>query len=148
RVSGDNRASEPPRLTSPRTVLIASVVLLLFQYALIGQGLTGQVSGRIQDPSAEVIPDADVTLTSNVTGQVRKAKTNTAGEFVFPQVLPGSFNLRVESAGFKTFEQTHAALSSGEHLVLNPITLELGQVSDTVLVEANLAPIETQSSDR
>src|SRR5215831_6616137 len=135
-------------LTSLRILLVACVVLLLFQYTLIGQGLTGQISGRIHDPNAEAVPDADVTLTSNVTGQLRTAKTNTAGEFVFPQVLPGSFNLRVESAGFKTFEQTHAALSSGEHLVLNPITLELGQVSDTVLVEANLAPIETQSSDR
>src|SRR5262245_61310782 len=131
RVFGDGRASESPRLTFLRTLLIASVVLLLFQYTLIGQGLTGQVSGRIQDPSGEAVPEADVTLTSNVTGQVRRAKTNTAGEFVFPQVLPGSFNLRVESPGFKTFEQTHAALSSGEHLVLSPIALELGQVTET-----------------
>jgi len=127
---------------------MTSAVLLFFQYTLIAQGLTGQVSGRIQDPNGDIVPNADVTLTSDVTGQVRRAKTNTDGEFVFPQFLPGSFNLRVESPGFKTFEQTHAALSSGEHLVLNPITLELGQVNETVLVEASLAPIETQNADR
>ena len=128
--------------------LIICIGVLGRQLVLNAQGLTGQVSGRVQDPSGQMIAGAGVVLTSNVTGQRRAAKTNASGEFLFTEVLPGDFDLRVESAGFKAFEQKGAALSSSEHLVLNAVTLELGQVTETVSVDADPAPLETQSSDR
>ena len=131
-----------------RTVLLVCIAGASMQQVTNGQGLTGQISGRIQDPSDKLVIGADVVLTSADTGQRRSAKTNSGGEFVFLEVLPGSFDLRVEAAGFKTFEKNGIALSSGQHLVLSSITLALGQVTETVLVEADAAPLETQSSDR
>ncbi|MBV9226684.1 MAG: carboxypeptidase regulatory-like domain-containing protein, partial [Acidobacteriaceae bacterium] len=123
------------RLTAllPKVPFIC-IAVLATQPLVNGQGLTGQVSGRVQDPSNSVVTGVDVVLTGNVTGQKRATKTNSVGEFLFPEVLPGGFDLRVESAGFKTYEQKGAVLFSGEHLVLDPITLELGSVSETVVV--------------
>ena len=118
------------------------------QLALNGQGLTGQISGRIQDPADRLVAAADVVLMSVDTGQKRAGKTNAGGEFLFLEVLPGSYHLRAETVGFKTFEKEGIALSSGQHLVLSSITLELGPVSETIRVEADPAPIETESSDR
>ncbi len=146
--STNHSVGVPWRVTFLRNFLLICLVTMAPGHHLIAQGLTGQVSGRIQDPADRVIAGAEVLLTSNVTGRILTTSTNADGEFLFAEVLPGSFDLHVEFPGFKTFEQRQSMLSSGEHLVLTPITLELGSVSETVLVEANLAPIETQSSDR
>src|SRR5579859_5075110 len=110
-----------------RLILLFASTALLIPAATFGQGLTGLVSGRIQDPSEQRIAGADVVLTSLSTGLERSTKTNAAGEFVFTEVLPGSFDFAVESAGFKKFEQKSIVLSASERLVLNTITLELGQ---------------------
>jgi hypothetical protein len=115
---------------------------------ICGQGLTGQISGRVQDQTEKLISGSEVTLTTSSTAVRRTTITNAAGEFLFPEVLPGSFELSVEAAGFKTFEQKGAALSSGERLVLGAITLQVGQLNERVEVTADTAPIETQSSDR
>jgi hypothetical protein len=140
------RASQPGKCL-PALLLIGAVAAV-FSPALPGQGLTGELSGRIQDPTDKLVGGAEVALISGATGQRRKAKTNSAGEFLFPDVLPGSFDLRVEKTGFKAFEQKGIALSSGEHLVLNPITLQLGEINETVVVEGVSAVVDTESSDR
>jgi hypothetical protein len=136
------------RAKSLQTFVLACITLAATQPALKGQGLTGQISGRIQDPSYKPVAGFEVVLTSTDTGQKRVAKTNSDGDFLFLEVLPGSYALRAEAAGFKTFEKTGIALSSGQLLVLGSITLELGQVSETVEVAADAAPLDTESSDR
>ena len=73
--------------------LIICIGVLGRQLVLNAQGLTGQVSGRVQDPSGQMIAGAGVVLTSNVTGQRRAAKTNASGEFLFTEVISRRFRL-------------------------------------------------------
>lgn len=131
-----------------RRVPCLLLISMLITGTLVGQGLTGQLSGRVQDPKGLPIAGADTTLISSGTGQKRVAKTNSAGEFLFPEVLPGTFDLVAESGGFKKFEQKGIVLTSGEHVVSNLITLQIGDVNETVIVEADPATIHTRSSDR
>jgi len=118
------------------------------QPAAWGQGLTGQISGRVLSPNDAVVSGADLKLTSVDTGQKRNVKSNGEGEFLFLDILPGNYDLQVAVIGFKTFEKTGLSLSSGEHLVVSAITLELGQVNETISVAADPASVEMQSSDR
>src|SRR5690349_8534536 len=113
-------------------VLLAGIAGISGLPKLAGQALTGQISGEIQDPAGKLVPGASVALLNAATGQKRSTISNTTGDFVFTQVLPGDFSLRVEVAGFKKFEQKAIALSAGQHLVLNTINLELGQFDETV----------------
>jgi len=129
-------------------VFLVALVSALMPAAAKGQALAGQVSGGIRDPAGKLVPDADVFLTNVGTGQKRGMKTNSTGDFVFAEILPGRFDLHVELAGFKRFEQKGIALAAGERLVLNPITLELGQFTETVSVVAITSPLQTESSDR
>src|SRR5277367_2572903 len=121
-------------------------LLLEAQPVILAQGLTGQVSGRIQDASDKPMTGVDIALTSTVTGLKHLTKTNMVGEFLLPEVLPGEFDLHVETSGFKTFEQKGIVLSSGEHLVVTPVTLQIGEVSEVVTINADLATLDTQSS--
>jgi hypothetical protein len=63
-------------------------------------------------------------------------------------LLPGNFKLTVVAKGFKKYEQTGLILSSTERLVVKAITLDLGEVTQTVEVQAETARLQTQSAER
>src|SRR3954452_1757955 len=76
--------------------IICDLVLTAFaiattSQALMGQALTGQVSGRVLDPAGRVVGGVSVTVTDPGTGRRREVLTNRGGEFLFSQVLPGEY---------------------------------------------------------
>src|SRR5262245_36019272 len=120
---------------------LAAVLCLAFGVAApgFGQGLTGQISGRVHDPSGNVVPGATVELVNAGTGQPRETVTDELGSFVFAQLLPGTYRLSVSLSGFKKYEQKEIVLTATERVVLRTISLELGQLSETVSVAAEAA---------
>src|SRR5262249_19916220 len=82
------------------------------------------------------------------TGQIRQGATNEIGDFVFTQVLPGAFNVKVNHPGFQEFEQTGIVLSASERLALEAITIQVGDLTEVVSAEATIAPLQTESSER
>jgi hypothetical protein len=116
--------------------------------SLNGQGLTGQISGTVQDTTGSAIVGAVVELTNAGTGLIRQAPTDASGSFVFPDLLAGTYNIKVTSTGFKTYGANGIALASQERSVLRPIVLQLGTRSESVTVTAETATLQTQSSER
>lgn len=131
-----------------RLFLVALAVTNSLAPPLHSQALTGYVSGRVADSSGKLVPGAVVSLIDTSTQQKRTTLTSSIGDFVFPEVLPGSFDLQVESQGFRKFEQKGIVVAPSDHLVLNSITLVLGQLSETMVVSESVATLETQSSGR
>jgi hypothetical protein len=131
-----------------RYLLFTWLFLVCALARLNGQGLTGQISGRVQDPSGQVVPFADVGLVNTGTGQTRAAVTDDLGNFVFTELLPGTYQLHVRATGFKKYEQRDIVLSATERVVLRQIVLELGEISQTVSVNAEAARLQTQSAER
>ena len=81
--------------------LLASVCWLLLAHAASAQTLTtGQVLGEVTDPSRATVAGAKVELRDLATGAVRTATTNSQGQYLFPQVLPGVYSLTVTASGF------------------------------------------------
>jgi hypothetical protein len=113
-----------------------------------GQALTGYVSGRVFDVSGKLISGAAVSLTDRGTQQKRATVTGPTGDFVFAEVLPGSFDLQVDAPGFRTFEQKGIVVAPSDHLAFNAITLVLATFTGTVSVEASSATLDTQNSGR
>ncbi|MBI5282894.1 MAG: carboxypeptidase regulatory-like domain-containing protein, partial [Candidatus Solibacter usitatus] len=124
------------------------MVAALTAACVYGQGLTGSITGSITDQSGAAIPGAELTLVNVQTSQTRQARTDSNGDFVFTQLLPGDFKLSVVAKGFKKHEQTGLILSSAERLVVKTITLDLGEVTQTVEVTAEAARLQTQSAER
>ena len=81
------------------SVLLATLILL-FSNSLFGQQLTGSLSGTARDSSGAAIPSASVELKNASSGDVRRAVTNGDGFFAIVSVPPGTYNLKVASAGF------------------------------------------------
>ena len=77
------------------------------------QSLYGSVVGEISDPSGSVIAQATITLTNMATGQVYEAKADEAGRFAVSNVLPGDYDLKAGSAGFKSQTRKDIRVAAG-----------------------------------
>src|SRR6185312_6074111 len=84
-------------------LLLALGVLGLLTGMVWAQAGTGELTGLVADPSGAVVPNAQVTLTNNETGEKRTTTTTAAGVYRF-SALPvvGSYTLDVSPKGFKS----------------------------------------------
>jgi outer membrane receptor protein involved in Fe transport len=79
--------------------LLASLVTTA-PTAVFAQTETGRVTGVVTDQTGAVVPAATVTLTSTGTGGVRETISDQVGRYVFANVTPGPYTIRVELSGF------------------------------------------------
>ena len=103
---------------------------------------SAQVSGIIRDTTGGVLPGVDVTLTAAGTGLERRAVTNEAGLYTFPNVPVGGYRITATLAGFRPVTNTGVALTAGVNIRVD-IQLSLGAVSETILVVAATALVDT-----
>src|SRR6187402_2061385 len=131
-----------------RNTRIALLLAAFASIGLLGQGLTGNLTGSISDQSGAPVAAAEVVLTNVSTNQVRSLQSDSNGDFTFTQLLPSTYKIQVTSSGFKRYEQTDIGLTATERLVLKRIELQLGELSQTIEVTAETARLQTQSSER
>jgi hypothetical protein len=105
---------------------------------------TAQISGAVQDQSGAVLPGAEITATQTETGVSRMTISNETGYYVLPNLALGPYRLEATLPGFRTFVQTGIVLQVGSNPTLN-VTLQVGQVSEQVEVQANASLVETRS---
>ena len=124
--------------------------LVLAMLAVCGEGALAQsdnatITGRVTDSSPAVIPKARVVAT-NLDTELRFAtSSNLAGYFTIPALPPGPYRLEVVVAGFKRFVRDKIVLEARRIARLD-VTLELGQVSQSVQVSLPVPLIETETS--
>src|SRR5690348_13768729 len=107
-------------------------------------GTTG-VNGTITDPSGAVVAGAKVTATNTGTNFTRQTTSTAAGLYSLGNLPVGSYDLKVEMAGFKTAEQKSLNLTVGVVATVN-LQLEIGATSETVSVTGEAPVIETSRS--
>ncbi len=110
------------------------------------QSLYGSVVGQVQDPSGSMIAQAAVTLTNTANGQVYDAKTEATGGFVVQNVLPGDYDLKVASAGFKTQTRKDVRISAGS-VTRTDLRMEVGAITEQITVEASATVLQTDKAD-
>lgn len=115
--------------------------------SLLAQTVTGTVSGDIVSPDGALIPGAGVTLVNEGTGDSRSIVTNELGRFVFTAVQPGTYTIKVEMPGFRTFQRQGNVLTANEHLAVGSLQLSVGDVTQEVVVVAEGTPVQTESAE-
>ena len=109
------------------------------------QGSTAQIIGTITDSSGAILPGVEVTATQTETGVTRSALTNETGAYVLPNLPVGPYKIEAALMGFRTFVQTGIVLQVNSNPTINVI-LQVGQVTETIEVQANAAMVETRST--
>jgi len=108
------------------------------------QTFTGSLRGVVGDRSGAVIPDASVTVTNKSTGESRTAATNRQGEYVFPDLSAGVYDVRIKQASFKEFVSKGVEVHVSSATVVDA-TLEVGSATEQVTVEASAVQVETST---
>ena len=121
--------------------LVALLALMLaWASPSFAQTDRGAIIGRVTDPGGAVITKAKVTATNVENNEVRETTTTDEGNFTIPQLQAATYRLTVEAPGFKTaaFEDVKVAVSITRTV---DVTLEVGEVGDTVTVSAESVPV-------
>jgi len=108
---------------------------------------TGSINGTVVDPTGHVIAGAKITLMSERTSEARTAVSNETGVFGLVAVQPDTYNLRIEQKGFKVQERRGLVVAANDRVSLGDITLQIGEVNETVSVTAEAAQVQTDSSE-
>lgn len=122
-------------------------VFFLFSSQASHAQTTATISGTVQDASGAVIPGANVTLTNEATKDSRTVKTNAAGLYAFPSLVPGTYTLKASSKGFEGKQITGIVLNAGDVRMVPALALPVGTEMQTVTVTADeeMIPVENGS---
>ena len=106
---------------------------------------TGQLSGTVLDPSGAVLGSATVAARDADTGITRSQTTNASGQYVFPDLQPGTYQLTVTAAGFTSAVYNDVVIEAGRSRNLE-IKMTMGAASEHVEVSAQGAVLETTTN--
>src|SRR5213083_2692733 len=126
------------------TVSLMGLLVAVIACGSVWGQATAQISGGVQDQSGAVLPGVEVTATQTDTGISRMTVTNETGYYVLPNLPLGPYKLEAALPGFRTFVQTGIVLQVGGNPTIN-LVLRVGEVSETVEVQANAGLVETRS---
>ncbi len=127
-------------------LVFCGLVLALLPTAAEAQVLYGSIVGNVKDPTGAAVPGATVTITHRQTNQARRTITNDTGAYTFSTVSSGSYSIQVAAPGFTTFVQEQMMVAINDVTRVD-VTLKLGSVSETVVVTAETATLQTDRSD-
>jgi carboxypeptidase family protein len=127
-------------------VLVFGIILVGFPSRVVGQAVNATLLGTVTDSSGAAVANAKVTLTETRTGISRASQTNESGNYVFPDLPPGTYTVVAEQSGFK--KASRAAID----VIVNTtgrvdLVLQPGDISQTVTVEAETPILQTERSD-
>ena len=134
-----------PRVGKAIHLLGATVGVLLFAVSLFSQVSTGTISGVVQDTSGAVIAGATVAIRNVDTGIATTIKSDVGGRYVVPNLPIGNYEVEAQQSGFRTEIRRGIILTVGREEVIN-LTLNVGQLADTVTVTAEAPVIETTTA--
>jgi hypothetical protein len=128
---------------------IAALLALVRPGHAFAQAVAGTISGTILDAQGQIVPGATLTIINESTSDMRVTVSDDRGNFQVTNLQPSSYTVKVEMQSFRTLERKNVVLSAGERLSVGNLTLEVGGLGETVVVEARGSQVnvaETQHS--
>jgi hypothetical protein len=127
-------------------VLLLGTILLGFSAPIMGQAVNATLLGTVTDSSGAPASGANITITETNTGISRTTQTNESGNYVIPDLPPGTYKVTAELPGFKRESR------SGIDVIVNTtervdLVLVPGNITETVTVEAETPILQTERAD-
>ncbi|HKZ79348.1 MAG TPA: TonB-dependent receptor [Pyrinomonadaceae bacterium] len=123
------------------------VLLLACPLATLAQQETATITGEVKDASGGLVPKATITVTNVGTNISVTTETNDQGSYTVTSLKPGDYTVTAEKSGFSKTLRSGVTLQVNQFTRID-ITLQAGQVSETVEVTAGAPLLETETSAR
>jgi hypothetical protein len=116
-----------------RTGLWAGAILSLALPLFAQTTPTGTISGRVVDQQGLAVPGASVTVQSPALQGTRTQQTSANGDYIFPLLPPGDYEITFELTGFASLKRKER-VSLNQSVPLN-VTMSVSTMTETVTVE-------------
>jgi len=126
------------------SLLLLSIGLLVGVHAQ--SSTTGNITGTVRDPQGAAVPKAEVTIVEEKTGASRTVRATEDGFYTATSLPAGMYTISTAPTGFKKTITTGVELHVSENKTVN-LDLQVGQVTETVTVTSEAAPVELRSGE-
>ncbi len=118
---------------------------LLVSGALLAQTDRATLRGTVTDPTGLVVPNATITIEEVGTNiEARRLTTDENGNYEAPALKPGTYRVKVDNAGFRSFVADAVLLDAGQVRRLD-VGLQVGSTTESVTVTGGAALIQTDT---
>ena len=125
--------------------LLAVCLMVLACAAAYPQGNTGRILGVVTDQTGGNVANAAVTITDVARGVSQTLTTDSDGAYIAINLLPGTYTVRVEFKGFKTFERKNILLEVGKDVRVDAV-LQTGSTTETITITEDVPMVDTTST--
>jgi hypothetical protein len=132
-------------VTAATRIVLLVLALSLMSLPALAQSTAGRVLGSIIDQSGASVAGATVVVTDMEHGTSRSLTTDASGDYVAPDLIPGTYKIRVEAKGFKSVERPNIAIEVATD-VRADFTLQPGNVSEVITVNEDVPLVNTTSA--
>jgi hypothetical protein len=133
-------------MSFPRRVFNTFAIVLIYATPAFCQAVNGTIVGSVTDSTGGAIDKARVTLTEASTRIFHTTETNSTGNYGFLEMPPGTYNVTVESPGFKKELRTGVVLEANTSPRVD-LRLQPGDINQTIEVNASSAVLQTERAD-
>ena len=120
--------------------VLLGIFLLAVNQQSFGQDVNASLSGSVTDSSGAVIPGAKLTLVSENSGARLDFQTSADGEYKFPNLPPGIYDLSVTAPAFESFVRKGIELAVNQSARVD-VPLTVGKADQTITVSADASLI-------
>ncbi len=129
-----------------RIIALCAVLSSMCLLPLQAQTNEGIIAGTVLDQSGAAVEGAQVVAKNQATGSTYTTTSESGGNFRFPSVVIGKYDVTVSRTGFNSVTQSGVNVTISTTTTLS-VTLNVGSSGQTVTVQADATRIETESSD-
>jgi Carboxypeptidase regulatory-like domain len=129
----------------PKTVWVLVVSVVFFCSSAFAQTANGRISGAVKDGTGGLIPGAPVTVTDTARNIARNLTTDEGGAYLAPNLLPGTYTVRVMFPGFQTWLRENVRLEVGQDVVID-VVLSPGAQAETVTITEEVPLLNVSSA--
>ena len=129
---------------SLKWLVTASLLVAFLGVSVSEAQVTGTISGYVKDPSGAAVPTANVTAVQVERQITRQAQVNSEGFYNFVAMLPGTYEISFDAAGFQKLVRSGVKLTVNENIRVDA-ALTLGSVETLVNVEGAAPLVDTVS---
>ncbi|MBO0721992.1 MAG: carboxypeptidase regulatory-like domain-containing protein, partial [Blastocatellia bacterium] len=120
-------------------------LLVLINSVSLAQTALSVLRGTVTDESGAIVPDVTITITDLTTNiKVRTVVSDKNGNFEIPDLKLGSYRLNADKNGFRAYVADNLLMDAGQTRRVD-ISLQVGQATDSVTVEAGAALITRET---
>jgi hypothetical protein len=136
----------PDRASIFRALLSFVGILAFLTGAALAQLSTASLNGVVRDSTGAVVPKASVILRNSDTGVERSTESNDTGTYVFSDVNPGRYTLKLSAPSFSTKQVADFVLAVNQTATID-VSLAAGAQTEVISVEATTEQLQVSSAE-